>query len=57
LPLSDGWRRATWQGPPRSHSTALAEAELEYVDNHQSESVYVQLPVSGLGTPFAPALG
>ena len=27
----------------------MAEAELEYVDNHKSDSVYVQVPVHGLG--------
>jgi len=27
--------------------TALAEAELEYIDNHRSESVYVRFPVVG----------
>ena len=32
-----------------SARTALAEAELEYVDNHKSDSVYVQVPVHGLG--------
>ncbi|RGB24611.1 tRNA synthetases class I-domain-containing protein [Rhizophagus diaphanus] len=34
-----------WSPSSSSSRTALAEAELEYCDNHQSNSVYVKLPV------------
>ena len=52
LPLTEGMiyreLRPVYWSP--STGTALAEAELEYKDDHQSTAVYVRFPLSELGS-------